>query len=132
MKSTLFLILFSLCFSASAQKLKCCNSQEQIKSVLEGSWRLKHVTHITNFEYSLSEGKQQCEIKQEFTEDSKVYKVINHLTNYKILEDEVGFILDWDSGLFHWDARILKLKPNKMILKINGSNLEFKRNKTKG
>ncbi|MBO3117325.1 hypothetical protein J4050_11240 [Winogradskyella sp. DF17] len=129
LKLTAILILLSLI--VSSQELNCCNTEDEVKSMIEGNWMLKNVEHISNFEYSFLENIAICIIKQEFNIDSENKAVINHKTDLKISKDEIGYILEWNSDIFRWNARIVKLKSRKMVIEINGSQIEFKKIGTK-
>jgi hypothetical protein len=122
-------MLMLLSMNLGGQELNCCDSQEAVKSSLEGTWTLKNVNHSSLFEYIFASDQDLCFIIQDFTEKDEDPKVVVHQTTLRVIDDESGFALRWDTPLFYWDARIVRLKSKKMTLNINGSNLVFKRTK---
>lgn len=131
MKLKLTAIFLLLSFIVSSQELNCCDSEEQAKSMIEGQWMLQHVEHISNFKYSFSENTGLCTIRQEFNIGTEKMTTINHETDLKLSKNEMGYFLEWQSDIFRWNARIIKLNSRKMIIEINGSQIKFKKTDTK-
>lgn len=106
------------------QELKCCDSEENIKSILNGSWRLKHSDYNSYFNYSFSEVEGSCKIIQDHRKDTDS-KLDILCTGISVIKDSIGYTLKWDAPLFYWTAKIKKLRSSKMILESNGASIEF-------
>jgi hypothetical protein len=120
----LFLILSSHCFS---QKLKCCNSKEEVEKELEGYWIIKEsdLNLVYNFHFYAEIG-EIYELEKKDIEIGRI-PIKTHAPILKIIKSTFGYKINYTTMAGSWKSKIKYLYSGKLILKTNGKLVEYER-----
>ena len=125
MKTLYIGIFLILSIPFYGQDLQCCKMEEEIKTQLLGTWKLKGSDNDSRFEFTDNNGDLYCYIYQ-YLDDEESPSIV-HETRVQIVQNDSLYKLRWDKPLFHWNGSIEKMRSRQLIVEINGNSLKYKK-----
>lgn len=124
MKIILHFLLIVLPLFTFGQDLKCCETTEEIQSVMTGDWKLKKSELNSRFNYTFKDTTSVCSVSHSVKINDE-YETTTDFPQIEILKGNGGYEITFNYPKFFWTAKIEALNSRKMILGINGNQLIF-------
>jgi hypothetical protein len=133
-KVLIYILIFSA-FNAFSQDLKKCKNLSDVKSLIEGDWKLKGDSKNVVYRFSFSNNKGFIEVLQEMNLPPKAEKtteneiVINDHEMFNILSKQGGYFIEIQSLTYKIIEEIVVLNDTNFIYGKDASRHIFIRDK---
>lgn len=108
------------------QDLDCCKTKKEIENNISGYWKIKDSISKIRYNFWFEKGQGNLTILEPITNDDE-YLVLDDHPFVDIIKNDIGFELKFTDLYENRLARIKYLDSVKMILLMDGKNIEYQK-----
>ncbi len=124
MKKAIFLFLITLPLFVFGQELDCCKTEKDVEMFLTGYWKINDSVSKVHYKFWFTKRQGNLTIL-ELTEDNYEYIVLDDHPFVDIIENGLGFKLNFTDLSENRSSDLKYLDSKKMILDMNGETIEY-------